>query len=691
MKHLLSLLALTAATGAYAQGISTDDARQRAAEFFSTQSAAAGPNRAPAKVDPVLVYTAETASTPCFYVFNRAADADGFVIINADNAAELPILGYSETSTFDPDNIPDNLRWWLQQYEENGVCKAPARAARSNISNLVTTQWGQNEPYNTAIPRLSPTSKRFVTGCTATAMAQVMKFHNYPTTGKGSKSYQVAHWKLPDGTTVTPTFEADFEHTTYDWANMLNSYSGRETTAQNNAVAVLMYHAGVAEKAQYGQDATEAYDRNSAIALIENFKYDKSMLRGERKYFTDEAWEEIVYSELAANRPVLYSGRTINDEGHSFICDGYKDGLYHFNWGWNGLSDGYYALAGSNALLPEHQGTGGAASDKGFVCSQAINYNIRPDQGGQYAYQVAVEGEFRIGYEKLVTDKVSSATIDRSEPKADKMLYYRVAPCNYGFADINIKYGIVMRNKTTGNMYGSSEFSAQLPPSRWVEKYFTVSKDDDTVLRYSGFFTSIVKEDGVYEVLPAFSADNGATWEVMKYAPGTTIPEITITGTPDVDPDAIELTDELCFREWPFVGQDNIVYTSADLSLTTPLINRGGETVSGFTVLIDCDNGPYRVNYGFGNLTSGYYTTPVFNDLTIKGKLHFTPGHVYTYQFFLDGDCQQPMNIPTLSFYYSSTPTPTTTEVTKLIDHAKKGHGNAGLVRSLVNKILEKE
>lgn len=690
MKHLLTILALAATTGAYAQSISTDDARQRAAQFFTAKSAAAGPHRTPAKIDPVLAYTAQTTSTPAFYVFNRAADADGFVIINALDTTDQPILGYSDSSSFDPDNLPDNFRWWLQQYEENGVCKAPARAARHNIDNLVKTQWGQNEPYNTAIPRLSPTSTRFVTGCTATAMAQVMKFHNYPVTGKGSKSYQVASWRLPDGTIVTPTFEADFEHTTYDWANMLNVYTGEETTAQNDAVAVLMYHAGVAEKAEYGQKETSANDHNSAIALIENFKYDKSMLRGERKYFTDEAWEETVYSELASNRPVLYSGSTTSNEGHSFVCDGYKDGLFHINWGWNGLSDGFYALTGNKALLPEHQGTGGAASGGGFVCSQAINYNIRPDQGGQYAYQVAVQGEFRIGYEKLVTDKVTSTTIDRSERKADKMLYYRVAPYNYGFTNINIQYGIVMRNKATGNTYGSSEFSSQLTPSRFGENYFTVSQTDDSILRYPGFSTSIAKEDGVYEVLPAFSADNGATWQIMTYAPGTTIPEITITGTPDVDPDAIVLTDELCFREWPTVGQDNIVYTSADLSLTAPLINKSSETVSAFTVLIDCDNGPYAVDYGFGNLPSGYYTTPVFNDLTIKGQLHFTPGHVYTYQFFLDQECQQPMNIPALSFYYSSTSTPTTTEVTKLIDHAKKGHGNTIMVHSLVNKILGK-
>lgn len=691
MKHLLSLLALSAATGAYAQGISSDDARLRAAEFFTAKSAAAGPHRTPAKIDPVLVYTAETASAPCFYVFNRAADTAGFVIINADNAAELPILGYSDTSTFDADNLPDNFRWWLQQYEVNGVCKAPARAARSSISNLLQTQWGQDEPYNTAIPRLSPTAKRFVTGCTATSMAQVMKFYNYPETGKGSKSYQVANWMFPDGTTVTPTFEADFEHTRYDWDNMLNSYSGGETFAQNNAVAVLMYHAGVAEKAQYGQEETEAYDRNSAIALIENFKYDKSMLRGERKYFTDEAWEEIVYNELAANRPVLYSGSTPSKEGHSFVCDGYKDGLYHINWGWNGLSDGYYALTGSSALLPEHQGTGGAASGQGFIYNQAINYNIRPDQGGQYVYQVAIQGEFRIGHEKLVTDKVSSTTIDRSEHGADKTLYYRIAPYNYGFADINVEYGIVMRSKTTGKVYGSSEFSIALSPSHWGENYYTVSNDDETILHYPSFSTSIAKEDGVYEVLPAFSVDNGATWEVMKYAPGTTIPEITITGTPDVEPDAIELTDELCFKERPTVGQDNIVYSPADLSMTVPLVNRGEETVGSFAVVIGCDNRTFNIDYHFSNLSPGSHKTIVYKDLTISGQLQFSPGHVYTYQFFLDKEHQHPMNIPTLSFYYSSTSSPTTTELTKIIDLVKNGRGNAGLVHSLVNKILEKE
>lgn len=689
MKHLLSLLALAAASGAYAQGLSSDDARQRAAEFFTQQSAAAGPHRAPAKIDPVLAYTIEGDGSPCLYVFNRAADADGFVIINADAAAEVPILGYSESTAFDSENLPDNFRWWLEQYKENGVSKAPAKVNRSNIATLLKTQWNQQEPYNLAIPQLSPTSVRFPTGCTATAMAQVMKFYNYPTHGTGSKEYKIATWILQNGDRVTPTFQADFANTTYDWANMINDYKQGYTSAQANAVATLMYHAGVAEHATYGKKATSADDRQSAIALINHFNYDKSMLRGERGYFTDEEWEEVVYSELAANRPVLYAGSTVQEEGHSFVCDGYKDGLFHINWGWGGLSDGYYALTGSEALTPSHQGTGGADSGGGFSCYQSINYNIQPDHAGSFANQIALKNEFRIGYEKLVTDKVSSATIDRSVSKADKTFYYRVSPYNYGFDDVQLRYGIVLRHKTTGTTYGSSEFGFTLSPSKNAEAYYPVSQTDDTPQRYASFSTSIAKADGVYEVLPAYTTDNGSTWQLMKLMPGTEIPEITIKNTPDVNPDEIVLTDELCFRDCPTVGQDNVVYSPSDLSINATLTNRSAEIVQRLTVLIDCDNGPFQVNYGFGTLKPGFNTSVTF-DATVKGQLHFTPGKVYTYQFFLDEKLEQPMNVPSLSFYYATTPTPNATEVTKLIDKAKSGKGNVGLIHSLVNKILQK-
>lgn len=687
MKHLLTILALMASAGASAQSISTDDARQRAAEFFTTQSAVAGSHRAPAKVDPVLAYTVENDATPCFYVFNRAADVDGFVIINADAEAELPILGYSESTTFNAETLPDNFRWWLEQYKENGVSKAPAKAggSRHDVEPIVKTKWGQNEPFNTKLK--SETRYNFVTGCTATAMAQIMKHYEYPAKGKGTKTY------TSKSTVNKKEFDlllnVDFSTANFDWDNMLDNYTGAYTDEEGNAVAQLMYYAGIAEETDYGDTASSADDRHSAIALIEHFGYDPSMLRAERLFVSDDDWDNILYEELASGRPIMYSGSTVYNEGHCFVCDGYKDGLFHINWGWGGLSDGYYALTGSEALTPSHQGTGGADSGGGFSCYQSINYNIQPDHAGSFANQIALKNEFRIGYEKLVTDKVSSATIDRSVSKADKTFYYRVSPYNYGFDDVQLRYGIVLRHKTTGTTYGSSEFGFTLSPSKNAEAYYPVSQTDDTPQRYASFSTSIAKADGVYEVLPAYTTDNGSTWQLMKLMPGTEIPEITIKNTPDVNPDEIVLTDELCFRDCPTVGQDNVVYSPSDLSINATLTNRSAEIVQRLTVLIDCDNGPFQVNYGFGTLKPGFNTSVTF-DATVKGQLHFTPGKVYTYQFFLDEKLEQPMNVPSLSFYYATTPTPNATEVTKLIDKAKSGKGNVGLIHSLVNKILQK-
>lgn len=567
MKHFLPLLAFCILP-ASAQSITSDDAYQVARQFF-TSHAASGAQHAPAKVEPLLAYTATTDGTPDLYVFNRAADATGFVVISADDTT-MPVLGYSDSSSFDLTTAPANFLWWLEQYQRNGVARVSPKAgdARHDIAPFVTTEWGQNAPYNYGLPLLTPNSKRFVTGCTATAMAQIMKYFEYPQTGKGSHSYQFATWNTSQGP-VTPTFEADFEATSYDWDNMLDSYKDGCTQMQADAVATLMYHAGVAEEAHYGQDMTSASDMNSGKALIEHFRYSPSLLRGVRDFFTDEEWENTIYQELAAGRPVFYAGATTHNEGHAFVCNGYEAtyGRYYINWGWDGNCNGYFALTGQDVLNPAIHGTGGAASGLGYTESQSIIYNILDTEEGEYPIQAAAYNHFIVGTNPAVTTTFTSMTIDRSSDNADVPVYYRLTSYNYGFSTINIKSGVLLRHTTTGATYGEIGFdiTMELIPGRLMEYSYSGAE-------YAHFNTSKAPYNGTYEIIPAYTTDNGLTWHPMAMRNGDCYPTITITGGEDAQ--AIELPFTISASEVE-VGKTitivphtdfhgNVVYESSD-------------------------------------------------------------------------------------------------------------------------------
>ena len=199
-------------------------------------------------------------------------------------------------------------------------------------------------------------------------MAQVMKYHNWPEKGVGSNSYS---W---NGTTLS----LDFSAITYDWGNMLDSYGTAATDAQKNAVATLMYSCGVSVNMNYSPSASGASSLYAARALVDNFNYDGSLQYLLREYYTLDDWEDEVYGSLAEGCPVLYGGQSSNG-GHEFVCDGYsQDGFFHFNWGWGGMSDGYFKLT---SLNPGSQGIGGAGSGAGYNFGQDIIVGIKPFDG----------------------------------------------------------------------------------------------------------------------------------------------------------------------------------------------------------------------------------------------------------------------------------------------------------------------
>ncbi len=309
---------------------------------------------------------------PAVYIFDRPASS-GYLIVSADDTA-TPLLGYADSGSFDANNMPPQLEWWLSEYASqidyasaNGIKNTYAPIAnKKEIAPLVKTKWNQGTPYNNLCPSVN--NVKCPSGCVATAMAQVMKFWNYPDVGTGRVTAT-----LPSGGTGEGFI--NLAQKPFDWNNMIDSYSGYDyTNEQGNAVATLMQAAGYAAKMNYAPGGSGALSINAAISLSKNFKYNPNIQYLQRLYFNTSEWNEIVYNELAAGRPILYGGQSTS-VGHEFVCDGYDgNGYFHFNWGWGGMSDGYFIL---DALNPNSVGTGGGAGG-GYNSRQDIIIGIQP-------------------------------------------------------------------------------------------------------------------------------------------------------------------------------------------------------------------------------------------------------------------------------------------------------------------------
>lgn len=327
------------------------------------------------------------------YVF--ASPTTGFVIVAADDCVQ-PILAYSFHSPASAQLNPE-VRYWLSTYQQqidllrqHGAAGSEAVAVQwqeyskamdgdpvplTMVPPLISTTWDQSPYYNKFCPYDSNAHARTVAGCVATATAQVMKYWNHPAQGTGSHSYSSDYG----------TLSADFGATTYNWALMPTALSGTTSTAQDNAVATLMYHVGVAIEMDYGTNASGAqltnygYSYNSypstqgALSLF--FGYDNNIQAKYRNNISDDSWKNYIVTELNSLRPVLYAGFD-PDGGHCFICDGYNSAetQFHFNWGWSGYYDGYYSLAD----LSLGGGGTGTTSSYTFNLNQQILIGVQP-------------------------------------------------------------------------------------------------------------------------------------------------------------------------------------------------------------------------------------------------------------------------------------------------------------------------
>lgn len=276
----------------------------------------------------------------------------GFAVVSNDDRFD-EVIGYSATKY--SETMPCGFKWWLETINSNMKSKNFSTARRSKrasnaISPFVITKWGQNRPFNDNCTFTNGNSTyKCVTGCVATALAQIMNYYRFPECGKGSNSYEVKY-----NNDFTITFSEDFSLSVYDWNNMLDSYEAYYNTTtvdvHTQAVAKLMKDCGVATNTSYSDSShgSSSSLNNAETALKTFFNYDSSTQLYKRSDYSSEEWMNMIYQEIGKGRPILYSGteeKSNLSTGHAFILNGYDNsGKIFINWGWNGSYEGYYNI-----------------------------------------------------------------------------------------------------------------------------------------------------------------------------------------------------------------------------------------------------------------------------------------------------------------------------------------------------------
>ena len=360
-KTFFFLTILFSTISLFADPVDREQAYKNAQKFLKN-------NGSGAKLKRPLVSRGETSQQP-YYIFN-AEDNQGFVVASGDDRT-VQILGFGNSGNIDVANIPLNMQELLANYvkqiEALGNKKVTtttvAGSGKANISPLLSTTWNQDIPYNNSMNVSVPgkTGNPY-TGCTATALAQVLRYHRYPDETKAE----------------IPTFFTDEHHISVpavaanspiDWNYMLDAYVGVSSTAtQEKAVADLMMYCSYALRSDFYPDGTGAYINTIPPILVDIFGYDPTVMLEASANYTIDSWHKMVYNELAANRPVVYGASSIGG-GHAFVIDGYRtDGYYHINWGWEGVCDNYFLLHIANPYSIE--GTGASSTEDGYSFGQ---------------------------------------------------------------------------------------------------------------------------------------------------------------------------------------------------------------------------------------------------------------------------------------------------------------------------------
>lgn len=353
MKYNVLFLLILLSVSISAENISKGKAEKMALDFFQNNKPQLAVNNLQMVYDGETVVSRAAGASPAFYVFNNS-NGKGFVIIAGDDIAE-PILGYSYENNFSEENLPPNVKGWLEGLKEqinkgrsDGVVSKASSRGFSRTGEvevqLKTAKWNQHAPYDMYTPMIN--GKHSPTGCVITAAAIIMHYHKWPEKGTGV---------IPAYTTYTQKIEMpaiELGHT-YEWNNMLDNYNTSYTDNQAHQVAQLMVDLGTMIGADYKDDETVANDECVDYFLFRYMNYNKFSVFFRRSNFADDIWHEMLCKELQNGRPIFYSAS--KELGHAFVLDGYAKGYYYsVNWGWGGNSNGFFLLSALNGYNFSH-------------------------------------------------------------------------------------------------------------------------------------------------------------------------------------------------------------------------------------------------------------------------------------------------------------------------------------------------
>lgn len=393
---VLSLVLVAFALLANAKPRSSVESAVLAKSFFSER----GEEKLRSSSDVRLLYSASQISgrsqggNEAFFIFGGGQN--GFVVISGDDKLP-PVLAFSDEGDFENGVIPDALKSILTNFsvnfENTKIFNAKRgqtalRSASSAAPLLGSIMYGQVGAFNDKMPEYN--EKKAAAGCVAVAMAQIMKYYEYPERGTGELSYK------------TDTREIDVNVTlgeAYDWDNMLDFYENDAyTDAQKDAVSTLIFHCGAAVSMNYFSDddgASGARFSDLPNALLNNFGYDKNLYLTSRDLFTLEEWTEMLREEIDNGRPVAYSGSNVKDGGHAFIIDGYApDNFFHVNWGWSGTYNGFYSID----LLDYEPYYDGSGTSSSYAYGNFAVLGIQPpNENSEFRHSLYVDSPISTG------------------------------------------------------------------------------------------------------------------------------------------------------------------------------------------------------------------------------------------------------------------------------------------------------
>ena len=543
-----------------------------------------------------------------FYVFNLN-DNQGWVLV-ADDDRSIPILGYSKSGEFVTENLSANIEDWLtgisseiQYIIDNdivadekttslwkelfsGVSTEFINRDEKVVNPLVQTRWNQAPYYNDHCPYDNQYGERTVTGCVATAMAQVLKYWNYPEVGSGSHSYSTSSYG---------TLYANFGGTQYAWNNMPN-----RVTSPNNAVATLMYHCGVSVDMSYGVAETGgsgAYvissytnSENCAEFAFKNYFGYKSSAHGEMKDNTsDSQWKNMLRADLNASRPLVYAG--FGNGGHCFVCDGYDNSdMFHFNWGWDGQNDGFYSLS---ALNPGSGGAGGGLYS--FTNNQQAIFGLEPTQSG-------------------------GGGGGGSSTNADLRLYSELSVEN------QIWFGSDITVTASVGNWGETAFSGSFCAAAFdADGNFIDFIDTKSVNLQGGFYNdyeftttgNIVFVPGQYQVALFYKTNEG-DWTIIDDGNYNNLGTFQIYYEDDIE----------TYSDFTILSDNGQLIQGSTARINVDLANTGSNTFYGnVRVNLSTLNGEWVQNIEIKNISdglgSGYHFT---NGLTFEGEITAEPG-----------------------------------------------------------------